>query len=110
MREQVTIRIDGNLKKRVLRRVGKTTGEVDVREERWDFGYCDTCSYPEEGFSVYVDGRQVWPSDEYLAGQGGYIYADDQGVVSGRSLSSWGYFHDWLEGRTNFDDEEADSE
>lgn len=109
MSGEVTVRIDGKLKKRVLHRVGKSSGDVDVREERWDFGFCDTCSYPKEGFSVYVDGHQVWPSDEYLAGRGGYIYADDQGIVSGRMLSSWGCFHEWLEGRISFDYEDEDA-
>lgn len=91
--------VDDSLRRRVLARLGRDEGNVEVREERWDFGFCDTCSWPEEGFSIYVDGELVWPSDEYLREFGGYIYADDQGSLDGSRLSSFGQFDNWLNSR-----------
>lgn len=105
MTDTVTNRINGTLKRRVLARLNRTNGNVEIREESWDFGMCDTCSYPEIGFSVYVDGQQVWPSDDYLREFGGYIYADDQGYVTGRTLTTYGQFDNWLNARP-FDGED----
>lgn len=105
---EVTHRINGALKKRVLNRLGRTQGDVDIREEEWDFGGgCTTCSFPEDGFSVYVDGEQVWPSDELLNFQGGVHFADTEGYVNGRTLTSYGQFDRWLRGE-DFRDEEYD--
>ena len=97
MSDQVTHRINGALRKRVLDRLGLTEGDVDIREEAWDFGGgCTTCSNPEDGFSVHVNGELVWPSDEYLDTFGGVHFADTDGYVTGRTLTSYGQFDRWL--------------
>lgn len=98
--ETTTHTINGNLRKMVLARLGLTEGVVTVQEEKWDFGFCDTCSWPESGFSVQVDGNLVWPSKEYLNHFGGYIYADNEGRVEGKTLTSYGHFNAWLHGET----------
>lgn len=97
MMEMVQHRIDGALRQRVLERVGFGTS-VDIREEQWDLGFCDTCSSPDSGFSVHVDGVQVWPDPEYLEYFGGVVFADREGGVDGGALSSWGQFDNWLNG------------
>lgn len=96
--QEKRVKIDADLSQRVLDRLGLESGEVEVRSEEWDLGFCDTCSHLERGFSVYVDGQQVWPSKDYLRNFGGYIYADGEGVVEGETLSVFGYFFEWLEG------------
>ena len=100
------IPIDGDLADRVRARVGaEESAFVEIREEEWDLGYCDTCSYPEEGFSVYVDGKQVWPDEEYLSVFGGVAFADADGIVEedcgNRSLNFFdnlSIFNEWLKG------------
>lgn len=98
--ETVTHVIDGNLRNMVLTRMGLTEGTVTIQEEEWDLGMCDTCSYPESGFSVKVNDNLVWPSDEYLQHFGGYIYADREGDITGNELTSYGHFNAWLHGET----------
>jgi len=96
---RVDYKIDGALKARVLAKLGRTEGHVEINHESWDFGFCSTCSYPESGFSVKVDGEVVWPAPEYLDEFGGINFADDQGYVRGSSLTVYGQFDAWLSGR-----------
>lgn len=102
--------IDDFMAKKVLDRLGRVSGDVTVNEEEWDLGMCDTCSSPEDGFAVYVDGKLVWPNDEVLSAQGGYIYADDSGYIKDGQLSTYGYFFDWLDGKSLEDEDEEDYE
>lgn len=90
--------VDEFLFRKVLERLGRTDGRVVIQTEEWDLGFCETCSYPESGFAVYVDDELVWPNEEILNVLGGYIYADDSGYVVGGELSTYGYFYDWLDG------------
>lgn len=90
--------IDEFLFEKVRQRLGLSTGEVVIQTEEWDLGFCETCSYPENGFAVYVDDELVWPNDESLSALGGYIYADDSGTIVNGELSTYGYFFDWLDG------------
>lgn len=96
-----TVRIDDSLREAVLKRLGRTEGLVEVTHEEWDLGFCDTCSYPEHGFAVYVDKKLVWPL--YSRPWGGYTFADDKGYVSGGKLSAWGVFFKWLDGSSEED-------
>lgn len=90
--------VDDFLFKKVLERLVRTDGRVVIQTEEWDLGFCETCSYPESGFAVYVDDELVWPNEESLSALGGYIYADDSGWVVEGKLSTYGYFYDWLDG------------
>lgn len=90
--------VDEFLFRKVLDRLGRTEGRVVIQSEHWDLGFCETCSYPESGFAVYVDDELVWPNEESLSALGGYVYADDSGYVVGGELSTYGYFYDWLDG------------
>lgn len=89
--------VDGTLRQAVLDRLGRTSGEVRVTQEEWDLGYCETCSFPESGFAVYVDDDLVWPTEAIKAGLGGYIYGDAEGIVEGQTLTVWGRFFSWLD-------------
>ena len=91
-----TVRIDDSLREAVLKRLGRTEGLVEVTHEEWDLGFCDTCSYPEHGFAVYVDKNLVWPLSS--PPWGGYIFAEDKGYVSEGKLTAWGVFFKWLDG------------
>lgn len=91
--------VDAALERRILERLGLTTGRVEIREEHTNLGFCETCDYPVDGFSVYVDGNLVWPSRGYLSKFGGYSALDDQGVVRGGKLSVFGQFNNWLNNR-----------
>lgn len=95
------------LANRVRARTG-LTGPVRIDEESWDSGVCDTCSYPESGFSVWVGDKLVWPSEGKIYSVGGYVYADDDGHVSGDKLvlSWYGYFDRWLNGAYTKGDED----
>lgn len=93
-----TATIDESLSRRILERLGRTEGKVTVQSEEWDSGFCDTCSHLEEGFAVYVDNELVWPNDDLLNNFGGWVYADDRGTVIGKTLSTFGYFFEWLDG------------
>lgn len=99
MYDETTVLIDDVLADRVRARLGVTEGEVKVTSEEWDLGFCDTCSYPEEGFAVYLNDKLVYPNDEKLSAVGGYVYADADGAVRNNALTSWGVFFDWLEGK-----------
>lgn len=90
--------VDEFLFRKVLERLGRTDGRVVIQTEEWDLGFCETCSYPESGFAVYVDDELVWPNEESLSALGGYVYADDSGWVVEGELSTYGYFYDWLDG------------
>lgn len=90
--------IDEFLFEKVRQRLGLKTGKVVIQTEEWDLGFCETCSYPENGFAVYVDNELVWPNEESLSALGGYIYADDSGTIVNGELSTYGYFFDWLDG------------
>lgn len=92
-----TVPIDEFLSKKILDRLDLKEGKVTVANESWDLGFCDTCSWAEYGFAVYVDGNLVWPNDESLSALGGYVYADDRGEVVGGELSTYGYFFEWLD-------------
>lgn len=96
-----TIPIDGMLKQRILNRLGREAGRVEIQEEEeWDLGFCDTCSYPETGFAVYVDGELEWPRAESLEAQGGRAYGDSCGHIDPSSgelvLSDYALFDAWL--------------
>lgn len=91
--------IDEFLFEKVRQRLGLSAGEVVIQTEEWDLGFCETCSYPEYGFAVYVDDELVWPNDEILSALGGYIYADNSGTIINGELSTYGYFFDWLDGK-----------
>lgn len=98
MKETVKL-IDEFLFEKVRQRLGLSAGEVVIQTEEWDLGFCGTCSYPENGFAVYVDDELVWPNDESLSVLGGYIYADASGTIINGELSTYGYFFDWLDGK-----------
>lgn len=104
--------VDETLKERIRKRLARDSAEIEIREESWDFGFCDTCSYPEDGFSVYADGELVWPSENYLRSFGGVGFADDRGSIRGNRLSTYGYFDKWLSGVETVEewDEVAESE
>lgn len=102
---RIDYKINGTLKRRILARLGRKTGKVTINEEQWDDGFCETCSYPEDGFSVHVDGETVWPSSDYLEEFGGRYDADRDGFITGRTLSTFGQFDAWLNERP-WDDEE----
>lgn len=91
-----TYSIDDALRDRVRKRIGRDNATIEIREEYYNAGFCETCSYPEYGFSVHADGEQVWPSEDYLREFGGVPYADLDGNVSGKRLSSFGQFDAWL--------------
>lgn len=86
-----TIGVNDVFRRRVLERA-RREGEVTVSMESWNpgFGLCDTCSWPETGFIVSVDGEQVYPP-------GGE--PDTEGYTENGNLIVWGDFMDWLDGR-----------
>lgn len=93
---------DNYMRTKVLERIGSTTGRVEFVMEEWDFGYCDTCSWPETGLAVKVNGHVVYPNDEVLAAFGGCVYGDDGVEVSGGRIterSQYAHFFDWLDGK-----------
>jgi len=75
----------GDLADRIRLRAG-AEGPVKIIEKYWNSGYCETCSYDEHDFRVYVNGVEVWDSS--------YEYVPD-GV---NGLTSFGEFNSWLEG------------
>ena len=98
----IFLKADDALRQRILKRVGKTAGAVRIEQAEWDFGYCETCSWPEEGLAVHVDGEQVWPNTDVLARLGGNQIGDDaayygDGVVQ---VTQYSLFYDWLLGAT----------
>lgn len=102
MRHDIFLKADDALRRRILKRVGKTEGTVRIEQAEWNFGYCDTCSWPEEGLAVHVDGEQVWPNPDVLARLGGNRIGDDaayygDGVVQ---VTQYSLFYDWLLGAT----------
>lgn len=102
VREDILLKADDALKQRILERVGKTEGTVRIEQAEWDFGYCETCSWPEEGLAVHVDGEQVWPNPDVIALLGGNSIGDDaahygDGVVE---VTQYSLFYDWLLGAT----------
>lgn len=93
---------DDYLRGKVLKRIGSTTGHVEFVMEEWDPGFCDTCTWPESGLAVKVDGHVVYPNDEVLAAFGGCVYGDeDVEVVGGKitELSQYAHFFDWLDSK-----------
>lgn len=94
------------LTRRILDRLGRESGHVQVIEREWDFGGgCTTCSSPESGFQVLVDGDQVWPSAEYLDRFGGVVFADSDGHATSSKLTVYGQFDNWLQGKPfSYDD------
>ena len=102
VREDILLKADDALKQRILMRVGKTEGLVQIEQAEWNLGFCDTCSWPEDGLAVYVDGEQVWPNSDVLARIGGNRIGDvdasyGDGVVR---VSQYSLFYDWLLGAT----------
>ena len=100
MGQDIFLKADDALRQRILKRVGKTAGAVKIEQAEWDFGYCDTCSWPEQGLAVHVDGEQVWPNPGVLARLGGNQIGDDaayysDGVVQ---VTQYSLFYDWLLG------------
>ena len=89
--------IDEALNDRIRKRIGRDSAVVDIREESWNEGMCETCDWPTSGFAVYADNKLVWPSEDYLENFGGYIYADESGEVYGNNLSTYGEFDRWLQ-------------
>ncbi len=103
--------IGRTLTRRILDRLGLDDGHVQVLEQSWDFGGgCTTCSYPESGFQVLVNGEQVWPSKEYLDQHGGVYFADTEGYVEGRKLTVYGMFDKWLNGEALVYDEDTEED
>ncbi|GAA1639407.1 hypothetical protein GCM10009700_27930 [Brevibacterium sanguinis] len=92
---------DDYMRAKVLERIGRDEGRVEFVMEEWDFGFCDTCSWPESGLAVKVDGETVYPSDEVLAAFGGNSIGDDEAEVkSGEVIASqYSRFFDWLDGK-----------
>lgn len=102
VRHDIFLKADDALRRRILKRVGKTAGDVRIEQAEWDFGFCDTCSWPRDGLAVHVDGEQVWPNPEVLAYLGGNQMGDDaahygDGVVR---VTQYSLFYDWLLGAT----------
>jgi len=64
-----------------------------------------TCDWPVDGFSVHVNGEQVWPSEDYLSQFGGISSLDEEGYVKGSRLSAFGQFDRWLNNEPWADDE-----
>jgi len=79
-------RVEGNLRARVLARVGKADGVVTITEHHFDIGYCVTCSYEEVSFQVAVDDQIVWNTGDY----GSY------GLDTTEQLTGFAAFNDWL--------------
>ena len=100
--EDTILKADDALNQRILMRVGKTGGVVQIEQAEWNLGFCDTCSWPEDGLAVYVDREQVWPNPDVLARIGGNQIGDadasyGDGVVR---VSQYSLFYDWLLGAT----------
>lgn len=56
--------LDGTLAERVLKRVGKTEGKVEIAEGYFDdWAGCDTCSYVYWAFEILVDGVTKYNCD-----------------------------------------------
>lgn len=93
-----------SLEKKVLERLGRTSGNVEFHNVSINLGFCETCDYPVDGFSVTVDGEQVWPSDEVIAEVGGYTTLDEEGsydeVRESLCFTKMGDFFLWLSGMT----------
>lgn len=93
-----------SLEKKVLERLGRTSGNVEFHNVSINLGFCETCDYPVDGFSVTVDSEQVWPSDEVIAEVGGYATLDEEGFYDeGREslrFTKMGDFFLWLSGMT----------
>ena len=95
-----------SLEKKVLQRLGRTSGRVEFHNESESLGWggCDTCEYEFEAFSVTVDGVTVWPDEEVSGALGGVVGVDDEGVYeeSTRTLvaPTQGAFFLWLSGMT----------
>lgn len=90
--------VEGDLANRVLARVGKSEGRVEIVEHHWDSGYCITCSYEETDFLVRVDGEEVYRTRDYMLDtivKGEYI------EPQATSLTSFGVFNEWLNGTDN---------
>lgn len=68
------------LEQKILDRLGITTGHVEFHQEEASYGFtgCDTCDPPEEGFSITVDGNQVWPTEE----ADGWTFMDGEGTYN----------------------------
>ena len=95
-----------SLEKKVLQRLGRTSGRVEFHNETENLGWggCDTCDYKFEAFSVTVDGVTVWPDEEITSALGGIVGVDDEGAYdeSTRTLiaPTQGAFFLWLSGMT----------
>ena len=111
VREDILLKADDALKQRILKRVGKTEGVVKIEQAEWDFGFCDTCSWPEEGLAVHVDGEQVWPNPDVLARIGGNRIGDADAHYSGGvvQVTQYSLFYDWLLGATPEELEEIEA-
>ena len=83
----VTINMTRDFDDMVRYRTGKT-GRVTVRHEEWDMGMCETCSWPQTGFSVYIDNELVYGPDP--DGQ----FVDDERIEFDGFFVS---FLEWLE-------------
>lgn len=101
------------LEQKILDRLGITTGHVEFHQEEASYGFtgCDTCDPPEEGFSITVDGNQVWPTEE----ADGWTFMDDEGTYNPdtRTLTynmSSGGFYEWLGATTNRKDTTVNTE
>lgn len=91
-----------SLEKKILARLGRTSGNVEFHNVSINLGFCDTCDYPVDGFSVTVDGDQVWPRDEVLAVVGGYSVLDEEGSYNEKKkflrFTKMGDFFLWISG------------
>lgn len=94
-----------SLEKKVLERLGRTTGRVEFHHEEGNFGWggCDTCDYPFYGFSVTVDGVQEWPRKPVIREAGGMLDMDRDGRLDDATTvleydNVLGEFFRWLNG------------
>lgn len=59
----ITHSATGELRKMILSKVGQSSGEVTVEENRVDIGYCPSCTSEVTHIRVLVDGGEVWRYD-----------------------------------------------
>lgn len=94
-----------SLEKKVLERLGKTTGRVEFHNEEDNSGWggCDTCDYTVYGFSVTVDGVTEWPRESVINKTGGRLDMDEGGRLDDNTqtlgyATALGDFFRWLNG------------
>jgi len=56
-------RAEGEFRRMILAKVGKTDGEVLIEENHVDIGYCPSCTYETIHVKITVDGEEVFTRD-----------------------------------------------